>query len=295
MSASAPPLLRGSVSSPPRRIAPARWLIASAASAVVLTLVGLAVRTGRGPLGHRVPVDYSLTPPSLRRMPTFTTHPSLPSGSTAHEVTVIPHDAPWFTTLIIGTLWVAAVFGAIIVIWLVLWVVRTRRHTREVADDFAGDTGLLSVHEARASIERSRAALTSQPDPQLGIVAAWRHLEGLAAGSGVRRASHQTAGDYVVCVLGSLPVHADSLQEFADLYRTARFSPHTLNPAAQDRALALLTRLSADLGEPAEASTGTPTGALAATQAGPTNPSGPAAASQDETTAPPAETTESRP
>lgn len=65
---------------------------------------------------------------------------------------------------------------------------------------------------------------------------------------GVPRRASQTAEEYTIAILGSLPVDRIDLRTLADLYETAMFSGAESAPADRDQAIGCLERLSASLG-----------------------------------------------
>ena len=104
------------------------------------------------------------------------------------------------------------------------------------------------VEQVHESFAQTLLDLRAGLDVHGAVIECWRRLADLAADSGVPRRASQTAEEYTIAILGSLPVDRIDLRTLADLYETAMFSGAESAPADRDQAIGCLERLSASLG-----------------------------------------------
>jgi hypothetical protein len=127
-----------------------------------------------------------------------------------------------------------------------------------------------SHQEVMAALAQGLAEL-DEGDPRQAVIACWVRLERAAEDAGVQRKPGDTPTDLVVRLLSGRSVNsnaqasaADSgrlathhaggspvssvLNDFADVYREARYSPHPVDNASRDQARAALRLLRDELG-----------------------------------------------
>ncbi|MCG7426115.1 DUF4129 domain-containing protein [Helcobacillus massiliensis] len=147
-------------------------------------------------------------------------------------------------------LWAVIVAAALALLWLVVALVRRAvRSARAVRPDAGAidTTSLISQDDAAATLSRARSRLVAEGTAAEAIIAAWRELERAAEDHGHRRLASDTPSDHMRRALRHLPLNASDVDEFADLFRQAMFSPHPLGEVHRARAVQLLDSLLADL------------------------------------------------
>jgi len=110
--------------------------------------------------------------------------------------------------------------------------------------------GRPSDEEVIAALDAGLADLSDvDRDPRRAVIACWLRLEEAAAAAGMPRQVGDTPTDLVLRLLGGggHAVSADVLAGFAELYRAARYSTHTVDEAMRRQAVTALHRLRAEL------------------------------------------------
>jgi hypothetical protein len=122
---------------------------------------------------------------------------------------------------------------------------RLRRRTGEADDDEApgGTTDDVVAALDAVLVELSDA----DRDPRRAVIACWVRLERAAAAAGTPRYPGDTPTDLVSGLLRGHRVSADVLATFADVYREARYAPHTVDEAMRAQARSALRRLRSEL------------------------------------------------
>lgn len=231
----------------------ARGLVILAISVIALGLIALGVHAMGQDRGD--PITTTTITPSAARTVTG------PPLGEAEWSTPSERPRPQGADLtgigrIIGT--VIAVIGTIALVLLLIWILRRSRwflhRGAEGADEYdeTQDEESLSSRAAADALGSAARSLESTGDPDAAIIAAWMALERAVAASGIRREPSETTLEHVRRVLGALPLDARDLQDFADLFRRARFGGAPMTEADRERAAALLAALRAQL-ESAEA------------------------------------------
>ncbi len=101
--------------------------------------------------------------------------------------------------------------------------------------------------------EEVMAALTAgladldEGDPRQAVIACWVRLERAAEDVGVERKPGDTPTDLVLRLLSGRSVNSAVLNDFATVYREARYSPHPVDAATRDQARAALRLLRDEL------------------------------------------------
>jgi len=142
----------------------------------------------------------------------------------------LPSGTEWLTALVVVA--VLALVG-----WR-LW--RTfglgARSRREILADRLG-----------AAVEQSIEDLESDSDSRRAVIAAYGRMIAVLADGGFPRLVHETALEYLARVLRTLEIAEGPLRRLTDLFQFAKFSPHAVDPAMKDDALAALREIRASL------------------------------------------------
>lgn len=101
--------------------------------------------------------------------------------------------------------------------------------------------------EVRAAVQAGIDALDDDGDPRRAVIACWVGLEAAAAKAGTARGSGDTPTELVRRLLATHEVSPEVLEEFAELYRMARYAPHDVDENMRMRARSALTYLHAEL------------------------------------------------
>ncbi len=113
----------------------------------------------------------------------------------------------------------------------------------------------LEVEQVQESFAEALQVLRTGVDAHGAIIECWRRLARLASESGVPRRASQTAEEYTVAILGSLPVDRADLATLVTRYEAAMFSGVEPSDADRHTAIAALERMSGALGAAAPGAT----------------------------------------
>jgi hypothetical protein len=102
------------------------------------------------------------------------------------------------------------------------------------------------VEEITRDAAEQRRILT-EGTPRNAIVECWHRFEQQAAGAGLERHPWETSSEFTLRMLDLVAADSHAVAELAVLYREARFSTHSLDEAARDRAIADLDAIHAGL------------------------------------------------
>lgn len=226
----------------------ARTFTVTLLATVLIGLLGLGAISGIGRLVSDEPVGSPLRPitfGTLNVQPTFA--PSGPIGDQGESQLVALPD--WIWQLVIASVVAVIALVALRFLFLVAASVERRRNAVAVAAEPATSVEVdLEVEQVHESFAQTLLDLRAGLDVHGAVIECWRRLADLAADSGVPRRASQTAEEYTIAILGSLPVDRIDLRTLADLYETAMFSGAESAPADRDQAIGCLERLSASLG-----------------------------------------------
>ncbi|NUR50529.1 MAG: DUF4129 domain-containing protein [Hamadaea sp.] len=214
-------------------------------SAVVglLVIAGFAAATGSLPLRPApLNADSVNEPP-----PTWDPHlasrePPRTPGAAAERIEVSP--ALILAMQVLCLLVVVAVVGLLVVL-LVRGVAQ-----RRVAFDAPGvrPTQRQTTEELLAAVDQGLVELDDDGDPRRAVIVCWVRLERAAEAAGVPRKPGDTSTDLVVRLLDARAINRTVLNDFAAVYREARYSPHPVTAATRDDARAALRLLRDELG-----------------------------------------------
>ena len=157
---------------------------------------------------------------------------SNPSAAVPASARGLPAGGEWLTSLL-----VAAALGAIAV-----WLIRGTRlggHRRAPLATLA--------NELRAGAEEGLEELEAEPDPRRAVIAAYSRMLLALERSGLPRAPHETAPEFLARALDLAAVARAPALVLTDLFHLARFSQHPIDGAMKARAIAALVHIRADL------------------------------------------------
>jgi Domain of unknown function (DUF4129) len=98
-----------------------------------------------------------------------------------------------------------------------------------------------------AALERTIDDLRAEPDPRRAVIAAYAQMEGDLGRAGLPHRAWEAPREYLRRVLPELGAGADSVDRLTGLFERARFSPHAIDAAMKDDAIAALERLRDEL------------------------------------------------
>jgi hypothetical protein len=160
-------------------------------------------------------------------------------------------QASWLVHLIVAIVIVIGLAGlvaAIVLLVVSLLRIRLARPHRPAPTAELPYDPEVQRADLLAAVDAGIAELDDDDiDPRAAVIACWVRLERVAAGAGIAERPDRTSSDLVAELLANQRVSADTLASFAELYRTARYSRHTIEAAMRDDARAALRRLRNDI------------------------------------------------
>jgi hypothetical protein len=108
---------------------------------------------------------------------------------------------------------------------------------------------LEHTHRALTQVTAEQSVALREGDPRNAIVACWVAIEDAIERAGIARNPAETSTELTTRVVGLVAIDTTAIQALGGLYREARFSQHDLGEEQRERAIALLTQLSRQLGE----------------------------------------------
>ena len=115
----------------------------------------------------------------------------------------------------------------------------------EVEFDVLEGPRRLAEEITRDAAEQRRVLL--EGSPRNAIVECWHRFEQQAAEAGLERHPWETSSEFTLRMLDLVAADSGAVAELAVLYREARFSTHSLDEAARERAVADLDAIHAGL------------------------------------------------
>jgi hypothetical protein len=103
----------------------------------------------------------------------------------------------------------------------------------------------LAEEITRDAAEQRRVLM--EGSPRNAIVECWHRFELQAAGAGLERHPWETSSEFTLRMLDLVAADSGAVAELAVLYREARFSTHSLDEAARERAVVDLDAIHAGL------------------------------------------------
>jgi Domain of unknown function (DUF4129) len=213
------------------------------AAAVLLLVAAFGAATGSMPL-RPAPIGDARNP-----LPTFDPHlvtsaPAQPDAASPFAQQQI-QISPAFAR-VVQLLCLALVVG-VVVLLVTLLVRGAVRRVSVDADPVVRRPQQDSHQEVMAALAQGLAEL-DEGDPRQAVIACWVRLERAAEDAGMQRKPGDTPTDLVLRLLGGRSVTSSVLNDFADVYREARYSPHPVGTASRDQARAALRLLRDELG-----------------------------------------------
>ncbi len=227
---------------------PTRTFTVTLLATLLIAVLGVASLSGVGRLVSDEPVGNPWGPVSFG---TYSPRPTFASSGQFGEIQdgQIFHLPGWVAQLLIAVIVGALALVVIRFLFLIAANVEKRRNAVAVdAEQASAAEPDLELDEVQESLDQTLEDLRAGLDVHGSIIECWRRLADLAAASGVPRRASQTAEEYTLAILGSLPVDRDDLGTLADLYQAAMFSNAESAPADRDLATSCLSRLSAAMG-----------------------------------------------
>jgi len=214
------------------------------AAVALLVVAGIAAATGSLPLRPAPVTDNVNEPP-----PTWDPHLASREPAASRSVGEAARQIEISPVLITVVQAVCLLVVVAVVILLVVLLIRGAAQ-RRVAYDAPGvrPTRRQTTEEMLAAVDRGLVELDDDGDPRRAVIACWVRLEGAAEAAGVPHKPGDTSTDLVVRLLGSRSVNSAVLNDFAAVYREARYSPHQVDASMRDDARAALRLLRDELG-----------------------------------------------
>jgi hypothetical protein len=214
------------------------------AAAVLLVIAAFAAATGSMPLRPSSIGDPE--PP-----PTFDPHLASPQPAGGQEgAPMLPprvlEISPAFMR-VVQLLCLVLVIAVVALLVTLLVRGAVRRVGLDADPVVRPPSGADSHEEVMAALAQGLAEL-DEGDPRQAVIACWVRLERAAEDAGVQRKPGDTPTDLVVRLLSGRSVNSAVLNEFANVYREARYSPHPVDNASRDQARAALRLLRDELG-----------------------------------------------
>jgi hypothetical protein len=216
------------------------------AVAVLLVLAGGAAAVATPQL-TRVPVPDSVRQPGGGDAagPTPTEQSPVPAAT---EEVPRPDVPGWLLPVFGGILLAIVVGGLLVAVWLTARG-RLRSRPGQVAEPAAPSRSAAeAAEEVVAAVDAGLSDLSDTDlDPRRAVIACWVRLEQVAAAAGTPRRVADTPADLVTRLLSAHDVDPAVLAEFADIYRHARYTTHTVDERMRGQARAALERVRAEL------------------------------------------------
>jgi len=153
--------------------------------------------------------------------------------------------------ILVRILLFACALAVLVVLLAMLWM--ALRHRFGVRRDTLRVAGVelpqpSTQERVRAAVDEGLSDLDDlDADPRRAVIACWVRLEAAAAAAGTAREPGDTSTELVQRLLESHAVSGRVLDDFAAVYREARFATHTVDVAMRDQARAALRQLRDEL------------------------------------------------
>lgn len=197
-------------------------------AAALLVIAAVAAVTGTMPVrpasfgGNQDTWDPHLAPAAPDS-------PSMPSPLAQQQIQI----SPVFVRVI--QLLCLVLVLAVVALLVTMLVRGAVRRVRLDADPVARPPSAGAHEEVMAALTQGLAEL-DEGDPRQAVIACWVRLERTADDAGVPRKPGDTSTDLVVRLLSGRSVNSAVLNDFATVYRHARYSPHPVDDAMRNQA-----------------------------------------------------------
>jgi hypothetical protein len=215
----------------------------------LLSLLAVAALLGGGVMAA------ALSSPTVTRVPLPAERTSQEPGAEAIPTAArdggiyvgIPDDLlPAWTTRVVALLCLA--FVAVVVGMLIWYVVRDRFRVRSAPLVSTPGPAPAGTDEVVAALDAGLDRLGDRDtDPRRAVIACWVRLEDAAAAAGTPRHPGDTPTDLVARLLAAHRVSRPVLDEFAAVYREARYATHVVDERMRAAAVRSLSHLRAEL------------------------------------------------
>jgi hypothetical protein len=159
------------------------------------------------------------------------TRATSPSEQKAPRGDAVPFD--WVPVAVVGGLTAAGLGTAM------LLLLRRRVPKKRLPEPPAEALAL--------ALDASLDDLHEEPDPRRAVIAAYARMEGALAASGLARKQAEAPREYLERTLPGLGASAGSARRLTALFERAKFSPHRIDAAMKEEAIAALTALRDEL------------------------------------------------
>jgi hypothetical protein len=102
-------------------------------------------------------------------------------------------------------------------------------------------------HALVLALEKTLDDLRAEPDPRKAVIAAYAQMEHALARAGLPREPAEAPREYLERVLPEIGAGADSVERLTALFERAKFSPHAIDEAMKEEAIAALESLRDEL------------------------------------------------
>jgi hypothetical protein len=110
-----------------------------------------------------------------------------------------------------------------------------------------GPDGLSVAEELSRVAAASIDELRSEPDARKAVIAAYANMERVLAANGLPRRRAEVPFEYLARMLRQLEVRKDAVRALTELFEYAKFSPHEIDTAMKEEAIAAFAALRDDL------------------------------------------------
>jgi hypothetical protein len=152
----------------------------------------------------------------------------------------------WVLQLLSGVLLAIVLGGLLTALWL---MARGRLRSRPGRIEEPATVQKSAVaEEVVAAVDAGLSDLSDTDlDPRRAVIACWVRLEQVAAAAGTPRQVADTPSELVTRLLAAHEVDPAVLAEFADIYRRARYTTHTVDERMRGQARTALERVRSEL------------------------------------------------
>ncbi|NYH45015.1 hypothetical protein HNR22_004742 [Micromonospora jinlongensis] len=222
--------------------------------AVAALLAGAALASAHSSIGaSRIPPAADNVP-WVPEYPTVEPSPSIPVEPRDAGEATQAHIPQWIATVAMVLLGLAILAALGYLTWILIRGA-LRRTTRTLPTQRARRSAEGTAREVVAALDAGLVELDDRDtDPRVAVIACWVRLEEAAAAAGVPRLAGDTPTDLVSRLLRGDPeagvpaiVSTDVLNEFAHVYREARYATRPVDERTRDQARAALRRLRGEL------------------------------------------------
>jgi Domain of unknown function (DUF4129) len=165
------------------------------------------------------------------------------------EMTRVERTRPvlpgWVLDVLAGVAIAVVVGGLLFALWL---MARKGLRSRPGRIEEPATVQRSAAEEVVAAVDAGLSDLSDTDlDPRRAVIACWVRLEQVAAAAGTPRQIADTPSDLVTRLLAAHEVDPAVLAGFADIYRRARYTTHTVDERMRGQARAALERVRSEL------------------------------------------------